>query len=146
MNINTNPTAQNTSQFLSGRTTSAGLVVASKYGSIRSQVGISEKRPNIRISQRRISFWEWWNREMKEGGCLQKYLAHERATGPESLLQMARKFWKREQNKRSDFRLRCVLPKRQYMRLKAMDKDFFADDVNLRNLIRDTPEVAPWKK
>ena len=33
-----------------------------------------------------------------------------------------------------------------FMRLKAMDKDFFADDVNLRNLIRDTPEVAPWKK
>src|SRR5262249_9202093 len=96
--------------------------------------------------QRRISFLDWWNKEIKEGGVLAEYIRMEKGAMPSEIRRMARKMWRREQNNKSEHNLKMALPARLYMRLKLMDPDFFKDDTNLKNLLRDNPELAPWKK
>lgn len=77
---------------------------------------------------------------------LRRYLQREKHLGPQRLRQVAKRNQHFEQNKKSDLELKCVLPAREFFRLRQMDPYFFHDDTNVKNLIRDTPEVTPWKR
>ena len=138
--------SQRASGHLSRSSSAGGIVKGSKYGSARAEAGapICAKRPDIAVLSKQISFWDWWNRELKDGGFLQRYLEREKALSFKRLRAVARRTWKRECNKKSDFRLRCVLPAREFFRLRAMDRHFFEDDTNIKNLVRDNPEVHAW--
>jgi len=130
-----------TVNHLSSVKNGAGIVPCGKYADVQSQ-----KRVNIRVrsAAEKASLVDWFNKAMKEGGELYNALQKEKAMTLAQSRVIARRMFDRQQNNKSDMRLRLVLPGRTYMRLKQMDKDFFADDTNVRNLIRDTPECAPW--
>jgi len=84
---------------------------------------------------------EWFWREMKEGGQLDRYFKREKATLPQAIRTVARLMHGFQQNNKSDFQRKATLPAKLYHRWKDEDKDFFDDDNNLRSLKRDNPDL-----
>lgn len=124
------------------------LVLATKYTPLPKRTTPGNGAPAIHVRQprrARESFVDWLNRELKEGGWLYNYLRREKAMGPQRMRNVAVANKNFQQNMKSDLQLRCVLPARNFFRLRAMDPHFFEDDRNIKNLIRDNPEVRPWK-
>lgn len=91
---------------------------------------------------REVRFEDWFWRELREGGYLQKYLASEKHRSASRLRAVARRMDGWQQNNKSDFRLKAAIPAREYFRWKKEDPDFWSDDRNLRSFKRDNPEAV----
>jgi hypothetical protein len=125
------------------------LLTAGKYSTVR-QVQTPGPRPAPTraprlfvptISGARDCLRDWYWRELKEGGFLDRYLKAEKARTPAMIRQVARLMAGFQQNNKSDFRRICTIPARLYHRWKAEDEHFFEDDGNLRSLKRDNPDL-----
>lgn len=100
--------------------------------------------PTLESVQRRQTLAAWVQRELREGGCLRRYLDNEVARMPDLLRRTARAMHGFRQNNRSDLRRVAAIPARLYHRLKAMDPHFFEDNQNLRSLRRDEPDACVY--
>lgn len=134
------------------------LAVASKYGGAREQASRHLDRntkhqtpntkapvlfiPTISGARQRLTLRDWYWREIKEGGFLERYLRAEKAKTPAMIRTVARMMSGFEQNNRSDLRRLAAIPARTYHRWKEEDEHFFDDDDNLRSLKRDNPDMA----
>jgi len=88
-----------------------------------------------------IRWDEWMWRELREGGYLQRYLAREKAMAKVRQRAVGRRMEGWRQNNKSDLELKAAIPAREFFRWKAVDKDFWRDESNLRSLKRDNPEL-----
>lgn len=88
---------------------------------------------------------EWLWREFKSGGYLHAYLEREKAQTGQRLRAVARANHKFEQNRKSDLRLKMVVPAREFLRWQQEDPHFWDDPSNLKSFQRDNPEVKAWK-
>lgn len=84
---------------------------------------------------------EWFWRELKDGGFLQRYFSREKARTPNAIRHVARLMHGFQQNNKSDFQRKATLPAKLYHRWKDVDPNFFDDDNNLRSLKRDNPDL-----
>lgn len=88
-----------------------------------------------------IRWDEFMDKELREGGYLNRYLRRERHQSIQRQRAVARKMHGWKQNMKSDFELKAAIPAREFFRLKEMDPDFFLDDKNLKSLKRDNPDI-----
>lgn len=88
-----------------------------------------------------VSWPEWLWREWRAGGLLRTYLERERHEGRRRVRAVARAMHGVRRNLKSDLNLRAAVPLREYLRWRATDPDFFADNANLRSLKRDNPDL-----
>ena len=84
--------------------------------------------------------WKW--KELREGGCLHRYLNIKRHQTRDRW-EMAGKFRHGfRQNSKSDLQLMATIPMYDYFRLLKLDPFFFRDFGNLRSLKRDNDHVT----
>jgi hypothetical protein len=110
-----------------------GIQAVPKYSSIPAIL--------IRQARKRETWNEWIRNAWKDEGLFRRYLAMEKATTERRLRQVGRAMQGFQQNNKSEHKLRACVPLREYLRFKAMDRDFWADDSNLRSLKRDNPNM-----
>lgn len=91
---------------------------------------------------RGLSFPEWFQRELREGGYLQEYLRREKAMTQRRYRCVRAMYDNYRHNGRSDWKLLAAVPARDFHRWKKEDPDFWRDDANLRSLRRDNPDTA----
>lgn len=48
-------------------------------------------------------------------------------------------------NKKAELRLTGVVDARTYMRWQQVDPHFWEDDNNVKRILKDNPEMTPWK-
>lgn len=89
-----------------------------------------------------VQFEEWYWREIKEGGMLSEYLRRERHTSTRRMRAIKRRMMGIKPNAKSDIQLKAAVPAREFFRWRAEDKDFWADDANLKSWKRDNPDAA----
>jgi hypothetical protein len=92
----------------------------------------------------RMSWGEWFWKELRWGGCLQEYLQREKATTDKRLRAVARRTDGFKQNNKSDCRVVAHIPAREFFRWRAVDPDFFNENSNLRSLRRDNPDARVY--
>lgn len=96
----------------------------------------------IKPSFRKMCSWpEWVWRALREGGLFHNYLAREKHTAPKRIRALARATEGFKQDNKSDYQLLAHVPGREFMRWRQEDKDFWADEKNLKSLKRDNPEL-----
>ena len=86
-------------------------------------------------------FEDWYFKELREGGMLAEYIRREKATTHRRIRRVARQTQHVKPNFKSDVQLKAVVPAREFMRWRHTDRDFWADDSNLKRLKRDNPEM-----
>lgn len=96
--------------------------------------------PTLTGKKDAISEWFW--RELKDGGQLDRYFRREKAEMPHVVRRIARLMQGFKQNPKSDFQRKASIPAKLYHRWKNEDEHFFDDDANLRSLKRDNPDLA----
>lgn len=89
-----------------------------------------------------LSFPEWFDRELREGGFLKEYLRREKAMTERRYRCVRALYQNYRQNARSDWKLLAAVPARDFHRWQKEDPDFWRDDANLRSLRRDNPDTA----
>ena len=99
--------------------------------------------PHIFIPQWRqlMGYREWVWKEFREGGYLAKTLEREKRTSAHRMRQAARIRDGFRQNNKAEHRLVATIPAREYFRARAVDKDFWACNRNLKNYKRDNPDA-----
>jgi hypothetical protein len=95
--------------------------------------------PTLPASANCVSEWFW--REIKDGGMLEKYFRREKALMPQVIRMAGRLMHGFKQNPKSDFERKASIPAKLYHRWKNEDEHFFDDDANLRSLKRDNPDL-----
>lgn len=125
-----------------------GIKPANQYADVasarRGSAGESPCAPNVHIPKLGVDLplVEWFWRELKEGGMLQKYMARERSA------EATRNRWRAvarrqhgiQHNYKSELKRVADIPLRDYMRWNEDDKHFWDDDKNLRKLKNDNPD------
>lgn len=123
---------------------------ANKYASARAgECSFSPARsgqpvsPQILIPRlgKEIRFDEWYWKELREGGILQRYMAREKWNTTKRYRAVAKSVHEFKQNNKSDLRRTMDIPARDYYRWKAVDKHFWEDRANLKSLKRDNPDA-----
>ena len=112
------------------------LATAGKYSPIPAVL--------VRKYHRLQSWRAWLDKELKEGGYLNKYLEREKALTPARYRSLARRLAKFKQNNKSDFRVRAHVPARDFFRWRHTDPHFFDDNANLKSLKRNNPDVLVY--
>lgn len=98
--------------------------------------------PNIKVKDpERVSFHEWWHREMKEGNSLHKYFDQVRKAAPKRWRKAAQHGAKFQQNNDSDARVVAKVPLNDFLRWRQVDPDFWSDNSNLKSLRRDNDDL-----
>lgn len=117
---------------------SGSTVQGSKFSAVPG------KFPHVLIKRlaRVQSLRDWWFKEAREGGYLERYIRQEKHQMPERVRAVARTFVDWKQPTKTDFQLRAAIPARLFHRLKAEDPHFFDDNTNLRKLKSDNPELT----
>lgn len=116
------------------------VVAASKYADVRARVKqpLAARGPTILVPKKNApSLPQEFERELREGGALQRYLARERHQTEARARRVAQRFNGRRPNPRSDMKLLATIPARDYFRWRKTDPYFWMDDANLRSLRRD---------
>lgn len=114
---------------------------ATKYAEVRPvQTGGTTVRPTGGLKGEVFRDWLW--RQMRTDGYFARYIAREKHLMTQAIRRVARANQHRRQNNQSDLRLVASVPSRLYHRLKQTDEHFFSDNVNLKNLRRDNPDVV----
>ena len=129
------------------------LLTAGKYTDVRQAsaprrpVQTARRGPGIFVPTVKGSancLREWFWRELKDGGFLQRYFSREKARTPNAIRHVARLMHGFQQNNKSDFQRKATIPAKLYHRWKDVDPHFFDDDNNLRSLKRDNPDLPVY--
>jgi hypothetical protein len=92
-----------------------------------------------------IPLTQWFWRELREGGFLNRMLARERADTDRRMRRGAEAFRSRQPNPKSDMRLKAVIDPRTFFRWFATDRHFWEDPKNVERFVRDNPAAQPWR-
>lgn len=141
------------------------IVAGTKYGDAWEQAdrrnpALTKPKPLVRTSGQReptapsnifiprlgkeMPMFEWFWREIREGGYLRRYVEREKGTSGLRLRRIARRMDGFRQNNKSDMRLKAVIPGREFFRWRRKDEDFWSDDSNLRSFKRDNPDACVY--
>lgn len=134
------------------------ITSASKYASVRAEAERPIRRqastlittpgstaPQVMVRPKPGAFVgleEWFWRELREGGVLQRYLAKEVYQHKDRVRAIGKQYQDFKQNGKSDLELMAAVPARDYHRWRAVDQHFWSDRGNLRSLKRDNPEMT----
>jgi len=99
--------------------------------------------PHIFIPKWRnlVGYQDWVWKEFREGGYLAKTFEFEKNTARHRIRAAARMRDGWRQNNKAEHRLLATVPAREYFRARAVDKDFWSCNRNLKNYKRDNPDV-----
>jgi len=90
--------------------------------------------------------WHGWiERASKPGGSIRNHVEARRHGYKDRQRRIASKAQHFQQDNRSEFKREYTLDKDTALRLMIMDPEFFDDESNVKKLIRDNPEVKPWR-
>lgn len=88
-----------------------------------------------------IGWKEWATREMRTGGLIEQTLDWEKRTSAARFRSVAVARRDHQHNPKSDTRLVASIPAPEFFRARQVDKDFWADQQNLKNYKRDNPDA-----
>lgn len=114
-------------------------------GMAAKQAEESSKRAGVQIiiPRHRDTFNrnDWFMKEIREGGVLQRYLERERHTTTARFRRVAKHRASFQQNNQSDVRLAASIPAKDYFRALRVDRHFWHDRTNCRAYKRDNPDA-----
>ena len=87
----------------------------------------------------------WVERSMRQGNFLHKYLERERARTNHRMTQTAEAFKDYKRKPGSEFELISVMDGRTFQRWNQTDPGIIEDPKEFKKLIRDNPEMTPWR-
>lgn len=131
------------------------LQTATAYTDVRRAALSGGGTPAIRVrrSRRVDRHRAWLQREMREGGYFDRYVAQEKARLNSQIRAVARgyhnarpKSWRDlpKAAREIEAEMTMAIPGRLYWRLLQEDEHYFDDPKNLRKLKADNPELCIW--
>jgi|TARA_R100001082_G_scaffold111115_2_gene93457 hypothetical protein len=84
-------------------------------------------------------------RTLRDPELHKKYVAFEKIQNRRQSQKIFQKYKNRKQLKKSELWMEMVVPARLFYRWQQEDPHFWEDDNNVKRIIKDNPELQPWK-
>jgi hypothetical protein len=84
-------------------------------------------------------------RRLRDPEFHKRYVEYEKIENRKQARRIFQKYKNRKQKKSSELWMEAVVPARLFYRWKQVDPHFWEDDNNVKRIIKDNPELQPWR-